>query len=235
MNRIIVHILLVLQVGFFITNIAHAEDKEKVIIISERIGGVFDAEERQCFTFLPAIKNFNSAVFLQLPDRGIIESNELRVQQLKEPKSEVAGVVWTIGSTIIPCGVGIWLNCQDGAESDWRSVCGLSAIIGSIIIGPSAGHFYAEQWGRGFAGIGLRTAVGGTTALLGYYAAVGEAWGAVEVLWWIGAGATLGVICWDIASVPASVRKYNKGLNIQIKPNLNLKEKRYGIGFVYRF
>lgn len=235
MNRIIVHILLALQVGFFITNIAHAEDKEKVIIINERIGGVFNAEERQCFTFLPAIKNFNSAIFLQLQDKGIIESNELRVQRLGEPKSEVAAVVWSIGSTIIPCGVGLWLNCQDGAESHWRSVCGASAIIGSIIIGPSAGHFYAEQWGRGFAGAGLRTVVGGITALLVFYVSTGEAYNTAEVLGWIGAGATLGIICWDIASVPASVRKYNEGFNIQIKPILNLKEKRYGIGFVYRF
>jgi len=53
-------------------NIALAEDQEKVIIISEKVGEVIDAEERERFGLWPAIKGFKSAVFLQLSDGSYV-------------------------------------------------------------------------------------------------------------------------------------------------------------------
>ena len=53
-------------------NIAFAENKEKVIVISERVGEVIDAEERERFGLWPEIKGFKSATFFQLPDGSYV-------------------------------------------------------------------------------------------------------------------------------------------------------------------
>jgi hypothetical protein len=44
--------------------------KEQVIIISDKVGAAIDPRERDYYKILPAIKNFKSAVYLQLPDSG---------------------------------------------------------------------------------------------------------------------------------------------------------------------
>ncbi len=62
--------LLLLEISPF--SVAFAENKEKVIVISERVGEVIDAEERERFGLWPEIKGFKSAVFLQLSDGSYV-------------------------------------------------------------------------------------------------------------------------------------------------------------------
>lgn len=53
-------------------SIAIAEDYEKVIIISEKVGEVIDAQERAKFGLWPEIKGFKSTIFLQLSDGSYV-------------------------------------------------------------------------------------------------------------------------------------------------------------------
>lgn len=75
-------------------NIALAEDKEKVIVISEKVGEVIDAEERERFGLWPAIKGFKSAVFLQLSDGSYVAEvtyeKDGEEKKARTPQSEIA-------------------------------------------------------------------------------------------------------------------------------------------------
>jgi len=88
--------VLVLLIFFQITplSMAFAEDHEKVVIISERVGEMIDAEERERFGLWPTIKGFKSAVLLQLSDGSyvaevIYEENE-EEKKKTIPQSEQA-------------------------------------------------------------------------------------------------------------------------------------------------
>lgn len=111
-----------------------------------------------------------------------------------------------------------------------------------LAIGPSAGHFYAEQWSTGFVFTGLRTATLGVSTilaiseLLGTYGETGDPlFGFLRGADVFAVGFTvccvIAVVDW--AFVPSSVRKWNERL--QFKPEIDLNKKRYGVGFVYRF
>lgn len=68
-------IVLVLLTGFIGLSsfcILHAQTEEKMIVISEKVGEVIDAEERAYFALFEAYKGFKSAVFLELPDSGYV-------------------------------------------------------------------------------------------------------------------------------------------------------------------
>ncbi len=75
-------------------NIALAEDQEKVIVISEIVGEMIDAEEREQFALFPQIEGFKSAVFLQLSDSSFVaevtyeEDGEEKTTRI--PQSEIA-------------------------------------------------------------------------------------------------------------------------------------------------
>jgi len=62
--------LLVVEISPF--SVAFAEENEKVIIISEKVGEVIDVEERDRYTLFPQIEGFKSAVFLQLSDGSFV-------------------------------------------------------------------------------------------------------------------------------------------------------------------
>lgn len=104
-------------------------------------------------------------------------------------------------------------------------------------VGPSTGHFYAEQWTTGLIFTGLRTAT--MTAFI--------TWAMIEVLQvsdfpenLMEGGAVLSIgfaVCCTITAadwicVPGSVRRWNE--RVQLKPEINLRENRYGVGLVYR-
>lgn len=84
--------LLLLEISPF--PVAFAKNKEKVIVISERVGEVIDAEERERFGLWPEIKGFKSAIFLQLPDGSYVaeityeENGEEK--KARTPQNEIA-------------------------------------------------------------------------------------------------------------------------------------------------
>jgi len=68
-------IILVLLAGFMLlasVRIVYAQSQEKIIVISDRVGEVIDAEERAHFGLFEAYKGFKSAVFLLLPDSSYV-------------------------------------------------------------------------------------------------------------------------------------------------------------------
>lgn len=178
--------------------------------------------------FIPILTVFVLLVtlsFAQPPDILVTQ------QSVRPLKSEKAGVRWSIGTTVAACGLGVLFFWQIQEE------VGLSMIGGGLLAGPSVGHFYANQWGRGCIGIGSRILVGGATTLLLWSAGTGEAYSAMPVIGWIGCGATLGLILWDIATVPHSVRRHNIAVEKSTKLNLLpiMGNQRCGLLVVYSF
>jgi hypothetical protein len=125
-------------------------------------------------------------------------------QEVKKPKSENTAILWSLGSTMIPVGLGYLKG-------------NLLPVIPGIIIGPSVGHFYAEQWGRGIKSAAYRTIISGLGIALSY----GMVEGAfrenrreplVAGIVVIGATGTSLIISalYDIFTAPSSARKYNR-------------------------
>lgn len=120
---------------------------------------------------------------------------------------------------------------------------GLSLAFAGLLLGPSAGHFYANQTGRGFKGIGIRlTIVLGT----GYYmskSAEGLHPDETVMIGGLGvlAGGTLILIhgLYDMCIAPSSVRKYNESLmegnSLRLVPEVDPVNENYGLSIVYNF
>jgi len=97
----------------------------------------------------------------------------------------------------------------------------LTPVFGTgLILGPSFGHFYADNPRQAMAGIGLRTA--GTAAfLLGAEEALepgeSEAAGAVSL---VGFGVAIGSLLYDIGTAGNAARAYNErhGLRARVVP-----------------
>jgi len=104
------------------------------------------------------------------------------------------------------------------SESEGSEVAGW-VFLGSLVVGPSLGHFYAGSPGRALLGMGIRTA-----AIVGLAGAVSMSWndespeGSALAVASLAVGAVS--IVWDIASAPASASHYNEthGLSIGLGP-----------------
>ena len=68
--------------------------------------------------------------------------------QRKHPDS---ALMWSLGATAIPIAAGVY------AEDQGDDFLAFLLITSGVIVGPSAGHLYAEQYARGWITIGLRT------------------------------------------------------------------------------
>jgi TM2 domain-containing membrane protein YozV len=105
----------------------------------------------------------------------------------------------------MPIGAALSMTSND---SDDHAAAGLT-LLGSLLLGPSLGHFYAGRPGRALIGIGLRT-----LALAGVTAGVAATWngdsdaGAAAGY----AGVALGgaVVLWDIVRAPHSAKVRNE-------------------------
>lgn len=155
-------------------------------------------------------------------------------------KSEMTALNLSIGCTVIPYLIGYKI-----AEDNDRSDVGPLIVFSSIALGPSAGHLYAKQWGRGLGMAALRTATlsigiafineglfaqffGGTSGDDAAYTT-----GSVFLL------AAAGLALFDIFTAPASVRRYNASLESSgkafIVPYVDPINEHYGLSFVYQF
>ncbi|MCH9015831.1 MAG: hypothetical protein IH877_09130 [Gemmatimonadetes bacterium] len=75
-------------------------------------------------------------------------------RQAAGAKSEGRALLWSLGATIGPMIPGLLF-----AQSNQNHGAAAALIIGGLLFGPSAGHWYAERWGRGFASVGARLGV----------------------------------------------------------------------------
>ena len=167
--------------------------------------------------------------------KSMFEENFEREQ--KELKSEGRAAAISLAATVTPIVLGVTLSSGDTEE------VGLCLALGGLVAGPSMGHFYAEQTGRGLKSLGIRAAImaGGTYLVSsaseelhpdsrGFSAGVGIiAVSAVTLLYGI----------YDTFTAPSSVRKYNESLineaHLSLVPEVDPLNKNYGLSLVYNF
>jgi len=178
-------------------------------------------------------------LFLLMPSmvkaNSMFEENFKREQ--KKLKSESAALLGSLAATAIPSFLG-WGFLTGNAEE-----FGLALTLSGLIAGPSMGHFYANQKGRGFTGIGIRLAI----ILGGYYLtseAIEEQHPDSELY-----AAIIGIIAvgsvtlvhgiYDILTTPSSVRRYNESLknkkSLRLVPEVDPYNESYGLSIVYNF
>ena len=167
--------------------------------------------------------------------KSMFEENFEREQ--KKLKSEGRALAISLVATATPVVLGGTLLSGNNEEA------GLTLALGGLIAGPSFGHFYAGQTGRGLKGIGIRAAIviGGAYLVSssteelhpdckGFSAGVGIiAVSAVTLLYGI----------YDTFTTPSSVRKYNESLineaHLRLVPEVNPFNENYGLSVVYAF
>jgi hypothetical protein len=119
-------------------------------------------------------------------------------------RSESKALLLSLLATAVPAALSAYaISESEGSE-------GASLVLlGSLVVGPSLGHFYAGKPGRALLGMGIRSA-----ALFGLAGAVAMSWDEESAGGNTLAVASLGIgaasIVWDIASAPASARRYNE-------------------------
>ena len=125
------------------------------------------------------------------------------LQPSSSERSESKALLLSLVATVVP-GTLSALAMSESSENRGADL----VFLGSVVVGPSLGHFYAGRPGRALLGMGIRTA-----ALVGLSAAVAISWdeestgGDGLALASLGIGAAS--IVWDIATAPASARRYN--------------------------
>ncbi|MGB9720946.1 MAG: hypothetical protein ACPL28_05640 [bacterium] len=182
-------------------------------------------------------KMLTSAIILLILLNMPHVEKEMITESARE-KSKSVALNWSMGATLFPVMIGI----SGFSFMPWRVNVGI--VLSGIAIGPSMGHFYAEQPLRGLATIGLRTALG----CLGRYSLDGFTWsieygGGSSFWFFLGTcGSAAGIIVsviYDWATVSTSVKKYNEGIktkfNLNFVPNIDIKEKKYGLSVACNF
>jgi len=99
----------------------------------------------------------------------------------------------------------------------WSTLIPTITIVASplgLIAGPSMGYFYGGAPGRGWLGIGIRTAgVGGMiVSFAASWDCSGSECGTGLAFFTLGAAITVGSAIYDIATVKSIVRKHNQSL-----------------------
>lgn len=141
---------------------------------------------------IPAVSDAGPGVVTSEPD-----SSEVRLY------SESAAFLLSLLGTTVPVGLAVLAGDNGGAAP---ALLGL----GSIITGPSLGHFYADRPGRAWGGIGIRSA-----SLFGLIVALAISWddpdaSGAAVLGMVSITACLGSMVWDIARAPVSAAATNR-------------------------
>ena len=117
-------------------------------------------------------------------------------------------------------------------------------VAGGILLGPSAGLFYAGDSGRALRGIGLRAAGAGGMAvggLMGIGAAVSGGSTAFPVALWIGGGLlVIGSMIYDtFFAAPAAVQEHNERVQhqqrVSVTPYVSPDGRERGLTVQIRF
>jgi len=163
------------------------------------------------------------------------DNNQDTLEMSYEPalKSPGVAVGLALGTTIIPIAIGY---STDFDETWWLAASGL-------VIGPSTGHFYAGQWGRGAITAGLRTGLWATGV---YFAGLmwadifsGSSYAGEALITLASFIGVYGLALYDLYTTEASVDRYNASKSawgrLNIIPYRDAINKGYGLSFVYNF
>ena len=172
------------------------------------------------------------------------ENQEIQNSQKSQTKpglkSETKAFHLSFLSTIIPATVGIGLAVTDEKVEE-QAVAGGAVFSFGIIVGPSVGYIYGGRSGRGWAGVGIRSAlIVGTVLLAAATAGDGEIGGgeapAIIVLGGVTAATIVAII--DIATVKKAVRKRNQELgekNWMMAPKYFARSRAGGVEIKVKF
>ncbi len=133
-------------------------------------------------------------------------------------------------NTLLPPGAGFGLALYAG---DWNtlSYSGVSLMAYGLVVGPSIGHFYSNNYATAWKGIMLR---GGAALLLtagGQYVLASPILAAAVIT--IGGGLIINSAINDMNSARKSAEAYNKKHELSLSPIFNPGEKVVGIQLLY--
>jgi hypothetical protein len=132
------------------------------------------------------------------------------------PKNLLSAYLITVASTSVPVMLGALAAPDDGHQATtFQNAMGIVGIAG-MVLGPSAGHWYA---GEGVT-TGLALRLTGAAVIGGLV--VGDPHanhvGMLIVGGITGVGLWEAGVIWDLATLPRSVRRYNKQHQVQLAP-----------------
>lgn len=164
--------------------------------------------------------------------------------EMPELKNSTTAALFSMGATFLPT-IPFWISLNGGNYSESLLWGSFIISVSGIIIGPSAGHFYAGNKSRGLKSIGFR-AVSSSAFLLsscGVLSVVNDvSFGNVELyiaIAIVSGVATVGSVVFDIWTCPNSVEKYNRSVRdyrgFYLSPEIDLTNESYGLSLSYRF
>ena len=146
----------------------------------------------------------------------------------KTRKSPGRAQLYSLGATMVPLIGGL------GADNAPLGAAG-------FFIGPSVGHFYAENTGQALAGIGIRLG-GGVLSIVGFGVALnasleGNGGGGGAALFYAGALTGLVSAGYDIFTAGNAARDFNKahGLSVQATPTVGPRGEQGGLALQVSF
>lgn len=132
------------------------------------------------------------------------------------PKNLLSALFVTWAATAVPVALAAVAEPDDSRQATtFQNALGVVGIAG-LVLGPSAGHWYV---GEGVTtGLTLRLAAAAGVGAIAFYDPNMSNLG----LWITGGLTCVGVyeagVIWDIATLPRSVRRYNKQHQVQLAP-----------------
>jgi hypothetical protein len=154
--------------------------------------------------------------------------------ETKTRKSPTQAQLYSLGGTLVPVLLGAGM---DRERDDIR----LPLLATGIFVGPSVGHFYAENTGQALAGIGIRLG-GGVLSIVGFGVALnasleGNGGGGGAALFYAGALTGLVSAGYDIFTAGNAARDYNEahGLSVQAAPTVGPRGEQVGLALQVSF
>ncbi|MBX7150104.1 hypothetical protein K1X84_00590 [bacterium] len=156
--------------------------------------------------------------------------------QLKKNKNTSTAILMALGSTVIPTTVGLITATKNDRENV-AYFGSISLAVAGIVIGPSVGSLYAQDYKRSIKGIAFRTLGGGLASLAIAQTFYGGPWnsdiGALVAIGGVGMLTTSMV--WSYVKTPSSVKEYNARHKLSITPQYNPFNQFRGMSISYNF
>ncbi len=196
------------------------------------------------FTLLSVLGNENDSVFVVV--RTSPQTRGIQQHEIPQviPKSPGKATLISLGHTLIPTAAGLAIAVLGSSNVEGsRAILAFGSMTYGLAIGPSMGNFYAKDYARGTAGVGVRIVAAGLVA-----SSIGQAMangnddeydgsndGKVATLFFGGLALYFGSTIWNIATAPSSARRYNSKQGLQIAPSYNPLDKSYHVGLQLSF
>jgi hypothetical protein len=147
-------------------------------------------------------------------------------------KSHLAAYAWAVGATVLPMAYYAYAGFNQ--HYGYKRAIPLTILGTGLVVGPSAGQFYAGSWGKGLVGVGIRVAVVPVGALVGGIMAIAAdnepfndlaAFGAGMLLVG-GAGYIVGTV-YSMKDTPRAVERANERARKEFEAKLSLSPMLY--------